>query len=168
MDSQETSNSSHSRCEQIFEHCSCQVTRTSKMKKEKMPLSKSPNKTCSPKWHTRNPPLTPPDCCFSSRQITVSVGCNPTAVLITKAISPLPLIWGCSAVFSAPATSALWQTVNCVWNYEVRNKAADWSSKKKRKHQIQVGGRGIGKGYFIHQGNKIWEGIYMSEMKYRR
>lgn len=160
MYSQNTLGSSHSGCEQIFEHCSRQISRTSKTKKEKTPLSKNLKKPIDPN-DTQSPPLMPPDCCLSSRQIIISVGCNPTAVLITKAISPLPLIWGCSTVFSAPATLAVWRTLNCVWNYKLQNKATDWKeiSKKKRRYQILVGGRATGKRCFIHQGNKIWEGI---------
>lgn len=53
--------------------------------------------TLSPRWHTQ-PPLTPSHCCFSSRQMIISAACNPTAILITKAIFPLPLIWGCSVL----------------------------------------------------------------------
>lgn len=49
----------------------------------------------------------------------------PTAALLTKAISPPPLIWGCSTAFSAPASSAAQQTVNCVRNDKVQNKAMD-------------------------------------------
>jgi len=106
---------------------------------------------------TLQPPLTPPQGCFSSRQV-ISVSCNPTAVLITKTIYPLALIWVCSTVLTAPATSTAWRTVNCIWNYRVQNKATDWSSKKKRQYQTRVGRKAVGESYFCSSRYQYLEG----------
>lgn len=60
--------------------------------KGEVPLRKSPTKLRDLNG-THKPPLTPPGCCFFSRKI-ILVGCHPTAVLITKAIYPLPFNLG--------------------------------------------------------------------------